>query len=96
MKQDLSKIGIQMDFQPIDFGVLGDKLAIPISGKLILARQLAEVLTPNGSANFGLLTVNSSVQSETNSRTTTYRGREVADWEAEIGRLYIEGGVGRS
>lgn len=92
MKQDLSKIGIQMDFQPIDFGVLGDKLGNSFEWEAYFGATTGGGLDPNGSANFW------SPDGEFhpfNQKPTAgqppIEGREVADWEAEIGRLYIEG-----
>ena len=92
MKQDLSKIGIQMDFQPIDFGVLGDKLGNSYEWEAYFGATTGGGIDPNGSANFW------SPDGEFhpfNQKPTAgqppIEGREVADWEAEIGRLYIEG-----
>ena len=92
MKQDLSKIGIQMDFQPIDFGVLGDKLGNTYEWEAYFGATTGGGIDPNGSANFW------SPDGEFhpfNQKTTAgqppIEGREVADWEAEIGRLYIKG-----
>jgi peptide/nickel transport system substrate-binding protein len=92
MKLDLSKIGIQMDFQPIDFGVLGDKLGNTYQWEAYFGATTGGGIDPNGSANFW------SPDGEFhpfNQKPTAgqppIEGREVAPWEAEIGRLYIEG-----
>jgi peptide/nickel transport system substrate-binding protein len=92
MKQDLGKIGIQMDFQPIDFGVLGDKLGNTYNWEAYFGATTGGGIDPNGSANFW------SPDGEFhpfNQKPTAgqppIEGREVAPWEAEIGRLYIEG-----
>ena len=92
MKLDLSKLGIQMDFQPIDFGVLGDKLGNSYEWEAYFGATTGGGIDPNGSANFW------SPDGEFhpfNQKPTAgqppLEGREVAPWEAEIGRLYIEG-----
>lgn len=92
MKLDLGKIGIQMDFQPIDFGVLGDKLGNTFEWEAYFGATTGGGIDPNGSANFW------SPDGEFhpfNQKPTAgqppIEGREVAPWEAEIGRLYIEG-----
>lgn len=91
-KQDLSKVGIQVDFQPIDFGVLGDKLGNTYDWEAYFGATTGGGIDPNGSANFW------SPDGEFhpfNQKPTAgqppIEGREVAPWEAEIGRLYIEG-----
>ncbi len=91
-KQDMSKIGIQVDFQPIDFGVLGDKLGNTYQWEAVFGATTGGGIDPNGSANFW------SPDGEFhpfNQKPTAgqppIEGREVAPWEAEIGRLYIEG-----
>ena len=92
MKQDLGKIGIQMDFQQIDFGTLGDKLFNTYDWEATFGATTGGGIDPNGSANFW------SPDGEFhpfNQKPTAGKppleGREVAPWEAEIGRLYIEG-----
>lgn len=92
MKQDLAKIGIHMDFQQLDFGTLGDKLGNTYEWEAYFGATTGGGLDPNGSANFW------SPDGEFhpfNQKPTAgqppLQGREVAPWEAEIGRLYIEG-----
>ncbi|MBW4638694.1 MAG: ABC transporter substrate-binding protein [Gloeocapsa sp. UFS-A4-WI-NPMV-4B04] len=91
-KQDMAKIGIQVDFQPIDFGVLVDKLGNSFDWEAVFGATSGGGIDPNGSANFW------SPDGEFhpfNQKPTAgqppIQGREVAPWEAEIGRLYIEG-----
>lgn len=91
-KQDMSKLGIQVDFQPIDFGVLGDKLGNTYQWEAVFGATTGGGIDPNGGANFW------SPDGEFhpfNQKPTAgqppIEGREVAPWEAEIGRLYIEG-----
>jgi peptide/nickel transport system substrate-binding protein len=92
MKQDLAKIGIQMDFQMIDFGVLGDKLGNTYEWEAYFGATTGGGIDPNGSANFW---APDGEFHPFNQKPTAgqppLEGREVAPWEAEIGRLYIEG-----
>ena len=91
MKQDLSKIGIQVDFNPIAFNTLVDKLSNTLDWESYLLgftggvepHDGANVWSPDG----GLHTFNQKPQQG----QAPIEGREVYDWEAEIGRLYVEG-----
>lgn len=92
MKQDMAKIGIQVDFQQIDFGTLGDKLFNTYDWEATFGATTGGGIDPNGNANFW------SPDGEFhpfNQKPTAGKlpieGRQVAPWEAEIGRLYIEG-----
>jgi peptide/nickel transport system substrate-binding protein len=90
IKQDLSKIGIQVDFNPIAFNTLTDKLANTLDWDCYLLGFTGSV-EPNDSANTwspdgGLHSFNQKPQPG----QPPIEGREVAPWEAEIGRLYIE------
>ncbi|NMG06536.1 ABC transporter substrate-binding protein [Brasilonema sp. UFV-L1] len=90
IKQDLSKIGIQVDFNPITFNTLTDKLSNTLDSECYLLgfkggpepHDGANVWLPDG----GLHTFNQKPQSG----QEPLIGREVSDWEAEIGRLYIK------
>ena len=92
IKQDLSKIGIQVDFNPIDFAVMVDKITNTLEWESYFGLITggvepysgANVWSPDG----GFHPFNQKPQPG----QPPIEGREVADWEAEIGRLYIEGG----
>jgi len=91
IKQDLSKIGIQVDFSLIDFGTLVEKLSNSLDWECYFGAFTGGV-EPNDGANLwlpdgGLHVFNQKPLSE----QTSITGREVADWEQEIGRLYIQG-----
>ncbi|MCL1465162.1 ABC transporter substrate-binding protein [Argonema galeatum] len=91
IKQDLSKIGIQVDLSLIDFGTLGEKLGNSFDWECYFGGFTGGV-EPNDGANVwapdgGLHVFNQKPQPN----QSPIIGREVADWEAEIGRLYIEG-----
>ena len=91
IKQNLSQIGIQVDFNPIAFNTLVDKLSNTLDWECYLLGFTGGV-EPNDGANVwlpdgGLHSFNQKPQQG----QPPIEGREVADWEAEIGRLYIEG-----
>ncbi|MEC4814964.1 MAG: ABC transporter substrate-binding protein [Scytonema sp. PMC 1069.18] len=90
IKYDLSKIGIQVDFNPIAFNTLTDKMSNTLDWECLLLgftggiepHDGANVWLPDG----GLHAFNQKPQAG----QEPLIGREVADWEVEIGRLYIE------
>jgi peptide/nickel transport system substrate-binding protein len=91
IKRDLSKIGIQIDLQFMDFGVLGEKLSNTLDWECIFY-GLTGGFEPYGGNNVwspdgGLHLFNQKPLPG----QAPIEGREVADWEAEIGRLYIRG-----
>jgi peptide/nickel transport system substrate-binding protein len=91
IKQDLGNIGIQVDFNPIAFNTVVDKLANTLDWECYLL-GFTGGLEPNDGANVwspdgGLHSFNQKPQPG----QKPIEGREVYDWEAQIGRLYIEG-----
>lgn len=91
IKRDLSKIGIQLDLQFMDFGVLGEKLSNTLDWECVFY-ALTGGFEPYGGNNVwspdgGLHLFNQKPLPG----QAPIQGREVADWEAEIGRLYIKG-----
>ncbi len=92
MKQDLSKIGIQMDFQMIDFGALTDKIFNTFDWEAVFGATTGGGLDPNSSANFWLPDGEfHPFNQKPTAGQPPLEGREVAPWEAEIGRLYLQG-----
>ena len=91
VKQDLSKIGIQVDYNPIAFNTLTDKLSNSLDWECHLLGFTGGI-EPHDSANVWLTDggLHSFNQKEPPGEEPL-TGREVADWEAEIGQLYIEG-----
>ena len=90
IKQDLSRIGIQVDFQPIDFSTLVDKLSNSLDWECILIGFTGGI-EPNAGANLWkpegrLHMFNPASQPG----QTPLKGREIYDWEAEIGKLYTQ------
>ncbi|MDJ0775456.1 MAG: ABC transporter substrate-binding protein [Mastigocoleus sp. MO_167.B18] len=90
IKQSLSEIGIQVDFTPIAFSTLVDKLSNTLDWDCYLLgftggiepHDGANVWLPDG----GLHSFNQKPQTG----QEPLIGREVAPWEAEIGRLYTQ------
>jgi peptide/nickel transport system substrate-binding protein len=90
IKQDLSKIGIQVDFTPLAWNTYTDKLANTLDWDASLL-GLTGGLEPNDGANVwspegGLHMFNQKPQEG----QKPIQGWEVAPWEAEIGKLYIQ------
>lgn len=91
IKQDLSHIGIQVDFVPIAFNTLVAKLTNTLDWDCYLLgftggtepHDGANTWLPDG----GLHSFNQKPLDKDN----PLEGRTVADWEAEIGKLYIQG-----
>ena len=91
IKQDLSQLGIQVDINPINFGVLIDKLDNTQEWESYLL-AMGGSKEPNSGANVWLPESRShSFNQSASPGKPPLEGRVVADWEAEIGRLYVEG-----
>jgi len=91
IKQDLSKIGIQVDFTPINFGTLVDKLSNTREWDSYLL-GLTGGIEPNDGANVwnskgGLHSFNQGSAPG----KPPLQGWVVSDWEKEIDRLMVEG-----
>ncbi|MTJ09767.1 MULTISPECIES: ABC transporter substrate-binding protein [unclassified Anabaena] len=91
IKQDLSKIGIQVDFTPLAWNTFIDKLSNTLDWDACLI-GLTGGLEPNDGANVwspdgGLHMFNQKPQAG----QKPIQGREVADWEVKIHELYIQG-----
>ena len=92
IKRDLSKIGIQVDFNPISFNTLTDKLSNSLNWECYLLSLVGSAIEPNDAANVwspdGAL---HSFNQKQHRGQPPLIGREVADWEREINNLYIQG-----
>ncbi|WP_231636898.1 ABC transporter substrate-binding protein [Planktothricoides sp. SR001] len=91
IKQDLSEIGITVDFQPIAFNAMVAKLTDSLDWECHLIGFTGGV-EPNNGANLwapdGRLHVfNQSRQPG----QTPLVGRKIADWEQKLGDLYVQG-----
>ncbi len=91
IKRDLSNIGIQVDFNPIAFNTLVDKLSNTLDWECHLLGFTGGV-EPNDGANIWLPEggLHSFNQAPLPGQPPLV-GRVVADWESEIGQLYIKG-----
>ncbi len=90
VQQDLAKIGIQVDFTPIAFNVLVDRLTNSLDWECFLL-GLTGGNEPNSGANVwfpdgNLHMFNQKPQAGRDELT----GRTVADWEERIADLYIQ------
>lgn len=90
VKQDLATIGMQVDFNPIAFGTLVDKLSNTLDWECYLLGFTGGV-EPNSGFNIwnpegGLHAFNQKPQVG----SPPIEGWQVADWEREIGNLYIQ------
>jgi peptide/nickel transport system substrate-binding protein len=87
----LAKIGIQVDFQLIAFNVLVDKLSNTLDWECHMLGFTGGI-EPNSGANIWLPDGGlHSFNQKPLPGQPPIEGREVADWEAEIGQLYIKG-----
>lgn len=90
IKQDLNKIGIQVDFQPISFNALVTKLSDSLDWEAHIIGFTAG-LEPNGGATVWLL--NGSLHAfnqQALAGQEPLEGWEAAEWERRIADLYIQ------
>lgn len=92
MKQDLGKIGIQVDLNPIAFTVLGERLHNSLNWECYFGAMSGGGIEPNDAANVwlldgGLHTFNQAPQPG----QAPIEGREIAPWEQKLADLYIKG-----
>lgn len=91
IKQDLSLIGITVDFTPIAFNVLVDKLSNSLDWDAHII-GFTGGNEPNGGANLWFPDGNLHLfNQKPQPGRPPIQGRKIADWEAKIGDLYIEG-----
>ena len=91
IQQDLAKIGIKVDFQPIAFNVLVDKLSNSLDWECNLL-GLTGGNEPNNGANVWFPDGNLHMfNQKPQPGSTPIEGRKVSAWEKKIGELYIEG-----
>lgn len=91
IKRDLSKIGIEVDLQQIDFGTIVEKTGNTLEWESYFGAITGGV-EPNNGANVWSVDGGFHVFNQKPlPGQPPIEGREVADWEEEIGRLYIQG-----
>ncbi|WP_199296502.1 ABC transporter substrate-binding protein [Leptolyngbya sp. FACHB-711] len=92
IKQDLSKIGIQVDFQPVAFNTLVGQMTDSLDWDTMIMGLGGAGIEPDGGRNVwspdGQLHLFNQKPGE---GKTPLEERVVADWEAEIGQLYVKG-----
>ena len=86
IKQDLSKVGIQVDFKPLAFNLLVDRMDNTLEWECILL-GFSGISDPNNGANVWYPDGNLHMF---NQAKEGLEGRKVADWEREIASLYIK------
>lgn len=91
IKEDLAKLGMQVDFVMTAGSVLGQKLLNTFDWECYLGAFTGSV-EPNDGANLWLPDGGLHVFNQKPlPGQPPILGREIADWEAEIGRLYVQG-----
>ncbi|MGK7876628.1 MAG: ABC transporter substrate-binding protein [Xenococcaceae cyanobacterium] len=91
IKQDLSKIGIQVDFDPIAFTVLVNKLTDSLDWEAHII-GFGGSNEPNDNVNLWFPDGNLHLfNQKPQAGRKPIEGREVADWEKKIAQLYSEG-----
>jgi peptide/nickel transport system substrate-binding protein len=89
IKQDLSKIGIQVDFTPIDFNTLVTKLKDTLDWECHLIGFTGGIEPHGGST---IWSIDGRLHAfNQNREDPPISDRKVADWEKEISQLYIQG-----
>jgi peptide/nickel transport system substrate-binding protein len=91
IKQDLSQIGIQVDFAPLAFNTLLNKLNSSLDWECYLL-GLTGGVEPNGGANVWLTDGRSHrFNQAAQPGQPPIEGRVVSEWEQQIEQLYIRG-----
>lgn len=90
IKQNLSKIGIQVDFNPIAFNSLVDKLANTLDWECYLLGFTGGI-EPHTGANVWLTDGGLHSFNQKPLAGQNIEGREIAPWEKKIEELYIQG-----
>ncbi|NDJ18040.1 ABC transporter substrate-binding protein [Myxacorys almedinensis] len=88
MKGDLSKIGIQVDAQIIDFGTLVERITNSLDFDCVFL-GFGNDVEPNSVANLWQPDGESHLFNQ-KPLTGTIEGRVIADWEAEIGTIFTQ------
>ncbi|MGB3201959.1 MAG: ABC transporter substrate-binding protein [Nodosilinea sp.] len=90
IKNDLSKLGIQVDFQPLAFNALVDRLTDSLEWEALVL-GLTGGTEPNGGANVWLLDgALHAFNQKAGPGQEPLEGWQAADWERRIADLYIE------
>jgi peptide/nickel transport system substrate-binding protein len=91
IKQDLEELGITVDFTPISFDLLVDKIDTTLDWECLLIGFTGGA-EPHDGANFWSVDGRSHLFNQKPSDgQTALEGRVVSDWEQQIDDLYIKG-----
>ena len=91
IQEDLKKIGIQVDLQPLAFNVLVGNLSNSLEWECVLL-GLTGGNEPNGGANIWFPDGNLHMfNQDAGPGQTPLEGRVIAPWEEEIAQLFIDG-----
>ena len=90
IRNDLEKIGIQVDFQPLAFNALVDRLTDSLEWEALVL-GLTGGVEPNGGANVWLLDgALHAFNQQAAPGSDPLEGWQAADWETRIADLYIQ------
>ncbi|MGF1520674.1 MAG: ABC transporter substrate-binding protein [Nodosilinea sp.] len=90
IKNDLEKLGMQVDFQPLAFNALVDRLTDSLEWDAFVL-GLTGGLEPNGGANVWLLDgALHAFNQNAGPGQAPLEGWQAADWERRIAELYVE------
>jgi peptide/nickel transport system substrate-binding protein len=93
IKADLAQIGIQVDFQPLAFNSLIDKMGNTLDWEAMIMGLSGAGIEPDGGRNVWSPDGRLHFFNQTPAPgQAPIEGRQVADWETEIARLYVKGG----
>jgi peptide/nickel transport system substrate-binding protein len=91
IKQDLAKLGMDVNFSPIAFSILVDKIDNSLDWDAVMISFTGSV-EPNEGSNLWLSEGRSHMfNQKPNKQQEPLTGQEVAPWEKELDRLYIDG-----
>lgn len=91
IKQDLAAVGIQVDYTPIAWNTLTDKLSNSLDWEAAIL-GLTGSNEPHSGANVWYPDGNLHMfNQKAQPGRTPLEGRQIADWEREIAELYIQG-----
>ena len=89
IKQDLAKVGMTVDFQPLDFNKLVENMDTSLKWDAIVMGFTAGE-EPNSAANLWLTNGGLHMFNQQPSGQPPLPGRQVYDWEKQISDLYIK------
>jgi peptide/nickel transport system substrate-binding protein len=89
IQQDLEKLGMDVNFSPLDFSILVDKINNRLDWDALVIGFTGGV-EPNGGSNLWLSSGRSHMFNQKPSpQQEPLTGQEVSDWEKELDKLYI-------